>query len=198
MSQLTLGVLTFNDNNYLQKLLESIENQSDQVDSGVPAGLLTPVSGSNLSNDEIAVALNKINNMRNAFLQNFNASVIVPLQGRIKELENADVDKLFANYLESLDNDIVKLTQKIDQNNEIMARQKNDYNTMNNELSSSHQKMNKIKEFEDVSDLNINLLSSYTNQTSLLNKIYPFVILILGIAIVYLIYKVIDQYRINY
>jgi len=69
---------------------------------------------------------------------------------------------------------------------------------MNNELSSSHHKMNKIKEFEDVSDLNINLLSSYTNQTSLLNKIYPFVILILAIAIVYLIYKVIDQYRINY
>jgi glycosyltransferase involved in cell wall biosynthesis len=30
VSQLTLGVLTFNDNNYLQKLLESIENQSDR------------------------------------------------------------------------------------------------------------------------------------------------------------------------
>lgn len=30
MSQLTLGVLTFNDNNYLQKLLESIENQNDR------------------------------------------------------------------------------------------------------------------------------------------------------------------------
>jgi glycosyltransferase involved in cell wall biosynthesis len=30
VSQLTLGVLTFNDNNYLQTLLESIENQSDR------------------------------------------------------------------------------------------------------------------------------------------------------------------------
>ena len=30
MSKLTLGVLTFNDNNYLQKLLESIENQNDR------------------------------------------------------------------------------------------------------------------------------------------------------------------------
>lgn len=30
MSQLTLGVLTFNDDNYLQKLLESIENQNDR------------------------------------------------------------------------------------------------------------------------------------------------------------------------
>ena len=182
-----------------QRLYElSMEKQSDQLDSGVPAGLITPVSGSNLSNDEVAVALNKINNMRNAFLQNFNTGVIIPLQARIKELENADIDKVFANYMESLDNDIVKLTQKIEQNNEIMARQKNDYNTMNNELSSSHLKMNKIKEFEDVSDLNINLLSSYTNQTSLLNKIYPFVILILGIAIIYLIYKIIDQYRLNY
>jgi glycosyltransferase involved in cell wall biosynthesis len=30
VSQLTLGVLTFNDSNYLQKLLESIENQNDR------------------------------------------------------------------------------------------------------------------------------------------------------------------------
>jgi len=30
VSQLTLGVLTFNDDNYLQKLLESIENQNDR------------------------------------------------------------------------------------------------------------------------------------------------------------------------
>ena len=187
---------TLTNNQRLYQL--SRENQSEQADSGVPAGLLTPVSGSNLSNDEIAVALNKITNMRNAFLQNFNSSVIVPLQARIKELENVDVDKIFANYLESLDNDIVKITKKIEQNNEIMARQKNDYNTMNNELSSSHLKMNKIKEFEDVSDLNINLLSSYTNQTSLLNKIYPFIILIIGITIVYLIYKIIDQYRLNF
>lgn len=187
---------TLSNNQRLYQL--SREKQSEQLDSGVPAGLITPVSGSNLSNDEIAVALNKINNMRNAFLQNFNTSVIVPLEARIKELESSGVGKLFDNYMESLDNDIVKLTQKIEQNNEIMARQKNDYNTMNNELSSSSQKMNKIKEFQEVSDLNINLLSSYTNQTSLLNKIYPFGILILGMAIVYLIYKIIDQYRLNY
>jgi hypothetical protein len=192
--------------NYVSKTLTnnqrlyqmSTDKQYKQLDSGVPAGLLTPISGSNLSNDEIAVALNKINNMRNAFLQNFNTSVIVPLEARIKELETSGVGKIFDNYMESLDNDIVKLTQKIEQNNEIMARQKNDYNTMNNELSSSSQKMNKIKEFQEVSDLNINLLSSYTNQTSLLNKIYPFGILILGMAIVYLIYKIIDQYRLNY
>jgi hypothetical protein len=192
--------------NYISKTLRnnqrlyqlSSEKQSNEVDSGITANLLTPISGSNLSNDEIAVALNKITNIRNVFLQNFNTSVIVPLQGRIKELENIEVDKIFANYIELLDNEIVKLTQKIEQNNEIMARQKNDYNTMNNELSNSHQKMNKIKEFKDVSDLNINLLSSYTNQTNLLNKIYPFIILLLCIVIVYLIYKVIEQYKMNF
>jgi hypothetical protein len=76
-----------------------------------------------------------------------------------------------------------------------MSRQKNDYNTMNNELSKSQIKMNKIKEFQNISNININILSNYTYRTKLLIKIYPFIILLLMFLIVFIVYKIIIKYN---
>ena len=80
-----------------QTRLNSI-NQNSMIGNTSRASLISsipPPSGLNISNDDITIAVNKIVNTENTFLQNLQKQAILPLQEKLAELktQNAKLQK---------------------------------------------------------------------------------------------------------
>jgi positive regulator of sigma E activity len=82
-------------------------------------------------------------------------------------------------------------------NNKIIGRQQDSYESINTDYADIIQKQRKVKDADETSKLNIDLVNNYTAQTSYLLYIYPLLILILSIALLYLTYLTIMKFKAN-
>ena len=78
-----------------------------------------------------------------------------------------------------------------------MDRQKTNYDELNNDFSYFDSKKEKSDKQEKTAELNINLISNYSNNNSLLTKVYPFIIFIIILCLLYLIYVTYKKFMIN-
>jgi len=63
-----------------------------------------------------------------------------------------------------------------------------DFNKLNGDYAYYYKEKNKIKEIDKTSNLNIDLITKYSNNNSTLTKIYPVVIFIITLILLYLLY----------
>lgn len=185
--------------NDYQTRLNSI-NQNSMINDVVRSNLISiipPPSGFNIADDDIMIAVNKITNNKNAFLQNLQLNVITPLEEKLKELDALNLDNDYNTYITSLKTDIDDTNNRIRQNNIIMNRQKDTYTKINKNYASQINKEKTIEEIDTVANANIQMINNFSSQNSYLNKLYPVGIFILAIVLIYISYLTFIKFRDN-
>jgi len=185
--------------NDYQTRLNSI-NQNSMINDVVRSNLISiipPPSGFNIEDDDIMIAVNKITNNKNAFLQNLQLNVITPLEEKLKELDALNLDNDYNTYITSLKTDIDDTNNRIRQNNIIMNRQKDTYTKINKNYASQINKEKTIEEIDTVANANIQMINNFSSQNSYLNKLYPVGIFILAIVLIYISYLTFIKFRDN-
>jgi hypothetical protein len=182
-----------------QTRLNSI-NQNSMINDVVRSNLISTIpqpSGFNISDDDIMVAVNKITNNKNAFLQNLQTNIITPLEEQLKELDALNLDDDYNTYIASLKLDIDNTNNRIRQNNIIMNRQKDTYTKINKNYANQINKEKKIEDIDTVANANIEMINKFSSQNSYLNKLYPVSIFILAIVLIYISYITFIKFRDN-
>ena len=175
-------------------------NENSMISDVVRANLIStipPPSGYNITDDDIMVAINKITNYKNTFIQNLQTNVIIPLQQKLIELEGLNLETDYNTFIASLKNDITDTNNRIRQNNIIMNRQKDMYNKINTDYSNHINKEKKIDEVDTIANANIEMINNYSKETSYLNKLYPISIFILAIVLIYVGYITFIKFKEN-
>lgn len=175
-------------------------NQNSMIDDASRSNLLSTIpqpSGLNISNDDIMIVTNKIQNYKNQILQNLHNNVIQPLQQKFDELNKSNLDSEFNIFLETLKTDISNTTNRIKQNNTVMNRQKSSYNTITNEYSKQSKKQEQLENNNTIANANIEMINNFNNQNAYLTKLYPICILILLIILTYLSYLTFIKFKNN-
>ena len=111
-------------------------------------------------------------------------------------LDNSEMVKELM-LLMDLEGELNSVKVRIGNNNKIMGRQQDNYEIVNKEYEDINKKTKMFKKTDETSKLNIDLVNNYTAQKSYLLKLYPFIILILGLASIYLTYSTIMKFKIN-
>ena len=107
---------------------------------------------------------------------------------QILALNTTDASNSFDAFIVKLNTDLADTLKRIYQNNIIMERQKDTYNKIDNDQSNIDLKDHKYKDLDKTIKLNLKIVDEYKTQSSLLTKIYPFIIVILIIFLIYLFY----------
>lgn len=152
----------------------------------------------NMTTNDKTTVTNNIINMKNDYIQQIDEDIsnIDIMLSELKKKES-DINNDYNTYTKSISNKISELKNKIKQNNIIMDRQKTNYDELNNDFSYFDSKKEKSDKQEKTAELNINLISNYSNNNSLLTKVYPFIIFIIILCLLYLIYVTYKKFMIN-
>jgi hypothetical protein len=182
-----------------QTRLNSITQNSmlnDTARASLVANIPQP-SGLNITNDDISNAINKITNAKNAFLINLQNTFINSISQKLKELNDNSIEIDYNNFLVSLNNELNDVTNRINQNNDIMSRQKDTYTKFNKEYADNITKQKKIENVDDIANANIEIINNFSQQTSYINKLYPFGLFILALILFYLSYITFIKFKEN-
>ena len=153
-------------------------------------------STAGLNNQDINTVLNKITNTRDYYIQQFKED-ISQIDIILSTLNDGNVSIEFNNYLNDLQDDLNSVNVRIRNNNKIMGRQQDNYDKVNTDYADINQKTKKVTEIDETAKLNIDLVNNYNAQNSYLLYLYPVLILILGLALLYLIYITIIKFKEN-
>ena len=157
---------------------------------------LSSNAATGLNENDINTVLNKITSMKDYYLQQIEPEV-KNIDTVLSSLNDDDVVIEYNKYLSDLYSELSSVKIRIVNNNKIIGRQQDSYDSVNTDYADIIQKQRKVKEADETSKLNIDLVNNYTAQTSYLLYIYPLLILILSIALLYLIYLTIMKYKVN-
>lgn len=168
---------------------------SDQSRTNLIAQIPPPL-GLNITTENINNVLTKINNSMINLQNNLQNNYINQLQNKLSSLSLisnsssgiTEIDLDYNNYLDLLNNEISNVDNSLKQNNIIISRQRDQFSTTNDEFVNKDTKVNKLKKIDETANINMNLIGNYKQNNTYLNKIYPIVILILGLLLLYLIY----------
>ena len=151
-----------------------------------------------MSTNEKYDLINNITNMQNTYLQQLDidiSNIDIILSDLITKESSILSD--YNNFKQSLISKITDIKLKIDSNKEIMSRQTTDYNKLNDDYTYIDSKKEKIEKVDQISKLNIDLVSNYSNNNSILVKVYPFIIVIIVLFLLYLIYITYKKFMLN-
>jgi len=182
-----------------QTRLDSI-NQNSMLSNEAKANLISTISrpsGLDISDNDIMIAVSKINNASNTFLQNLEKNLVTPLRSELNKLNSINLNDEYNTYLLSLQQELSKLDDRINQNNMIMDRQKDTYNKINKTYNNQINKKKKIEDVDNIANANAKIINTYNQQNSYLNKLYPIGIFILAIIFIYLSYITFIKFRDN-
>lgn len=118
---------------------------------------------------------------------------------KLTKLIKEDSDNIieYNNYVEDLKNKVNVVLENINNNNQIMGRQQDNFVKINKDYVDINKKTQKINKIDETSNLNIDLISAYSKNNKLYVKIYPFIILILILLLLYLSYSTIMKFKHN-
>lgn len=155
--------------------------------------------GLNINNDDMTIVINKINNIKNFYLQKLQLEINnIDKQSIDSNLESLpEVLNDYNSYLQDLQSEINSVNIRIDQNNTIIKRQESDYDKLNTDYASIQQKKDKLETTDKTAKVNTDIISGYNTQNSLLVKIYPIVIIIMIAIVIYLIYITVMKFKTN-
>lgn len=152
----------------------------------------------NLTTDEKNTIINNILNMKNNYLQKIEKDII-NLNILLSDLntQSADTENDYQNYLNDIHKELNDINNKIDQNNSIIDRQKDNYDKLNNEYSYIDIQKEKTENMDKVSKINTNLITDFSNSNSTLVIVYPLIIFVLIMCVIYLIYITYNKFIVN-
>jgi hypothetical protein len=152
-------------------------------------------SGLDIKPDIINQVITSIDNYKNTLLQNINNNGIIPLQQQLNNLMQTDTAQIDYNqFISDLNQEIKATIEQITQNKAIISRQKDEYTVINSDYANQNNTIMKLDSKDELSTLNMNLLSNYQSQKNLLNKLYPFVLFLMIIATIYLGYITFNKF----
>lgn len=133
--------------------------------------------------------INSIVNMKNNYLQTINADIgsINTILDDLQKQES-EVDTDYGIFLNDLNTKSSETKFAIAQNNEIMDRQKSKYDKLNGVFSTVEQKKEEAEKMDEIAKINTDLIGKTSDNNSNLVVIYPLVIFILTMCLIYLIY----------
>lgn len=159
---------------------------------------LPKIQGLNITSDIINEVLNTINNQKNITLQYINNNALIPLQQQLEANNINDISLIdFNKFIKELNTTLQDTNNQITQNNKILARQKDKYNTLNHNYNYQLNKINKLEKVDEIAELNVGLLSNYQAQKTYLTKIYPIGIFFLVVGFIYLSYLTYNKFITN-
>jgi hypothetical protein len=153
-------------------------------------------AGSNISDNDINAVVFNISNMKNYYIQIIQEE-ISKIDLKLNDLDITTTISDYNNFILDIQNEITKVKSRIEQNNIIMGRQKDNYEKINEDVSYIEMKKDKNETIDTKLKLNLDIVDGYKTQTSLLVKIYPFVIVLLLLFLIYLIYLTAIKFKDN-
>jgi hypothetical protein len=108
------------------------------------------------------------------------------------QTDTAQID--YNQFISDLNQEIKATIEQITQNKAIISRQKDEYTVINSDYANQNNTIMKLDSKDELSTLNMNLLSNYQSQKNLLNKLYPFVLFLMIIATIYLGYITFNKF----
>ena len=143
--------------------------------------------GVSLTATEINGVLYNIANNKNATIRLIEEE-ISKINLQIADLPQGDPMVDYVTFINAMKTEVDNVTIRIQQNNVIMGRQKDNYDTLNKDVAYFDTKTNNYKKLDDSLKLNLNIINGYKTQSSLLVKLYPFIVILLLIVLIYFTY----------
>ena len=112
-------------------------------------------------------------------------------------ISETDIETECTAFLQSLNSDLVVLNNRIEDNMNTLNNNQSDFNKVNTDFSYYDKKQQKIKELDKTSNLNIDLITNYSNNNSTLVKGYPVIIIITLLILLYLLYVTFNTFMKN-
>ena len=142
--------------------------------------------------------ISNITRMKQDYINQINIDIsTININLTSLQTKSDELDLEYIRFLNDVSNKLSEINSKIEQNNVIMNRQTNDYDKLNNDYSYINDKKTKNDKLDEVSKLNTDLISKYSNNNYMLVKVYPFVIFILFICLIYLGYLTYKKFMEN-
>ena len=165
-------------------------NESSTITPDLQQSLIDSIPkpvGINLSDNEINILILNISNMKNYYLQVIQEE-ISKIDLKLSELDITPTIQDYNTFILDIQNEITNVKSRIEQNNIIMSRQRDNYEKINEDVHYIENKQDKYENLDKKLKLNLDIVDGYKAQTSLLVKIYPFIIVLLLLFLIYLIY----------
>lgn len=176
----------------LNELKNSIISKYSQVLSYVQTYLNTNL---NITTADKTSVITKINASKTQVLINLNTII----NNYIDTLNNIQKEKIvaeqnFNNFKQDIENFINDSGNKFKNNNTIIERQNININDYNQKISNNLEIINKLKSNETLKEINMEMLESYYSSNKYYSYIYPIIILILSLVLIYCFYKLYDKF----
>lgn len=153
--------------------------------------------GLNINNNTIDIVLTKINNTKTEYINNIQNKYIIPLENKLKDLDTNDINTHFNKYISSLNTAINETNNNIDQNNIIINRQNNTQQSISNIYNKLNINDIKMNTTNDIINSNNEMILNYHDQNTYITKLYPIIIFILLIIIIYGSYSTFNKFKVN-
>ena len=153
-------------------------------------------SGIDISRNEINSILFNIANTKNSALKLIDGE-ITKINVQLNNLPLGDPMDDYVTFMNEMKNENANMTLRIQENNIIMGRQKDNYDTLNKDVAYFDTRTNNYKKLDNSLKLNLNIVDGYKKQTSYLIYIYPLVFVLCIFILIYLIYITYHKFMIN-
>jgi hypothetical protein len=151
-----------------------------------------------MSRSDKAVVISNITSSKNNYIAQITSDIssINRLITSEKRTETT-VETEYTAYLNTLKSDISTQNNSVNTNLNVILNSKSEIDSLNNDSDYYSRKKQEIDNIEKISNLNIDLLSNYTNSNSTLVKGYPVVIFVVLLILLYLLYVTFNAFMTN-
>lgn len=176
----------------LNELKNSIITKYTQVLSYVQTYLNTNI---NISPVDKTNVINKINTSQTSVINNLN-TIINNYNSTLNNLQQDKTvaEQQFNNFKQEVENFIKDSSNKFQSNDTVIERQNMNLSDYNQKFSNNQEMINKLKKNEILKQINMEMLTSYYHSNKYYSYVYPFVILILIIVLLYCFYILYDKF----
>ena len=167
-------------NSKYEQTLSYIENYSlnNMIDNNTKNTILTKINQSKT----------KILNDINTIMNNYNSNILI-LQTNVTNAEQQ-----ITNFLDELTSFINNSNSKFTNNNNIIERQNLTLTNTNEKINSDQIMMDNLKKKETLSKINVDMLKSYYESNKTYSYVYPIIIFILILVLIYCSYVLYDKF----
>jgi hypothetical protein len=158
---------------------------------------LTQTSSDNkLTDPEIGRIILNISQMKTHY-SNLIDTEISKIDTQISSIDLQDSNVKYTVLLNDIKTNLENTKLNIQHNNVIMGRQQNNYDQIETDETYMKTKTQNYETLNNSLKLNLDIVNNNQSQTSYLVKVYPFIILILSLCLLYLSYITIIKFKKN-
>ena len=169
--------------------IDSVKNSSSisaEAKKNIESSIPKP-SGINITPLQINSVLYNIANTKNSAIKLVDEE-ISKINAQIINLPLYDPMDEYVTFMNDINDEHSKTTLRIQQNNVIMGRQKDNYDLLNKDETYFNIKQNNYKNLDNSLKLNLSIIDGYKTQNQYLIYIYPLILIICICILLYLIY----------